>query len=60
MGLLRWRVTDYFEVLLGCLVKAPGLQNEGPQERRGGDEEQGGKRIRIKAEKGRKDRKSQR
>lgn len=35
MGLLWLRVTDYFEVLPGCLVKAPGLQNERPQERRG-------------------------
>lgn len=60
MGLLRRRVTDYFEFLLGCLVKAPGLQNEGPQETRGGDEKQGGKRIRIKVEKRRKDGKSQR
>lgn len=37
MGLPGRRVTDYFEVLPGCLVKAPGLQSKGPQERREGE-----------------------
>lgn len=41
MGLLRRRATDYFVVLLGCLVKAPmGYKMRG--HRRGEDEKKGG------------------
>ncbi len=49
MGLLRQRVTDYSEVPMGCLVKAPGLQSEGLQEKQ--EWEKVRKRIRIKVEK---------
>ena len=57
MGLLRQRVTDYFEVLLSCLVRAPGPQDEGPQEeeeRRGGginEEKIGAEKPEVSAEK---------
>lgn len=60
MGLLRRRATDYFVVLLGCLVKAPmGYKMRG--HRRGEDEKKGGgKKMGIIVEKRRHDRKSQR
>lgn len=52
MGLLRRRVTDDFEVLLGCLLKAPVLQNDGPQEpQRGGKKEEKGSGSKWRREK---------
>lgn len=57
----RWAfsvaVTDYFKVLLGCMVKTPELRHEGEEDRAAKTEE---KRIRIEVEMRRKDRKSQR
>lgn len=56
MGLLRRRATDYFVVLLGCLVKAPmGYKMRVEDEKKGG-----GKKMGIIVEKRRHDRKSQR